>query len=292
MSQRRFSTSTISGEEFVPWLASAGELAYTPYLPPEKDYYFQYSWIIPGIFSDRANRRRHYWFGCAHKDATEVRLLFAFWNRARQGDIQELFVSSGRARGNDVTAPLAAYRQPGIYASMPDSIVLIQHGSYLIVDLESQPYIDRGDLVLYRGIQNAKRFTVYRLANTHTWLRLMEVHAQSLKDSVISFNAVHCNVSRTETGSFKDRTFLLEELCRTSGLDPEPPISSLLYSGYALEEWCGVRKFGPNYVKFRTPLTNVRITTFVCNETEVKVIDPNKVEVIESVGCRVREVCV
>ncbi len=290
MSRPRFPTCTLSGDEFVPWLASTGELAYTPYLPPETDYYFQYSWIIPGIFSDGTNRRRHFWFGCARKDAMEVRLLFAFWNRARQGEIQHLFVSNGRARGNDVTAPLAVYRQPGIYPSMPDSLVLIQHGSYLLVDLESQPYIDRGDLVLYRGVQNAKLFTLHRLATMHTRLRLMEVHARSLADSVISFNAVHCNVSRTETGWFRDRTFLLEELCSASGLDPEPPITSLLYSGYALEEWCGVRKFGPNYVKLRTPLTNVRITTFVCNETEVKVIDPNKMEVLESVGCTVREV--
>ena len=185
----------------MPWIASTGELAYTPHLPPERDYYFQYSWIIPGIFSDATNLRRHFWFGCARKDAMEVRLLFAFWNKARQGEIHELFVSSGRARGNDLTAPLAAYRQPGIYPSMPDSLVLIQHGSYLIVDLESQPYIDRGDLVLYRGVQNAKLFTLHRLATTHTRLRLMEVHARSLADSVISFNAVHCNVSRTETGS-------------------------------------------------------------------------------------------
>jgi hypothetical protein len=35
-----------------------------------------------------------------------------------------------------------------------------------------------------------------------------------------------------------------------------------------------------------------RITTFACNETEVKVIDPNKPDVIEAVGCKVREVCV
>jgi hypothetical protein len=89
------------------------------------------------------------------------------------------------------------------------------------VDLESQPYLDRGDLVLYRGVQNAKLFTLHRLATTHTRLRLMEVHARSLADSVISFNAVHCNVSRTETGSFKDRTFLLEELCSASGLEHE-----------------------------------------------------------------------
>ena len=61
---------------------------------------------------------------------------------------------------------------------------------------------------------------------------------------------------------------------------------SLLYSGYALEEWCAARKFGSHYVKLRTPLSNIRITTFVCNETEVKIIDPIKLEVIEAVGCK------
>ena len=56
-----------------------------------------------------------------------------------------------------------------------------------------------------------------------------------------------------------------------------------------MEEWCASRNFGPNYVKFRTPLTNVRITTFVANETEIKVIDPNKLQIIEAVGCKVQE---
>ncbi len=50
MPRLRFSTSTLAGEEFVPWLASTGELAYSPHSPPERDYYFQYSWVIPGIF--------------------------------------------------------------------------------------------------------------------------------------------------------------------------------------------------------------------------------------------------
>ncbi len=83
---------------------------------------------------------------------------------------------------------------------------------------------------------------------------------------------------------------MLDDLCRAEGLEPEPEIRSLLYSGYALEGWSGTGKFGPNHVKFRTPLTNIRITTFVSNETEVKVIDPNKLEVVESVGCKIREV--
>jgi len=94
------------------------------------------------------------------------------------------------------------------------------------------------------------------------------------------------------TGHFNDRTFVLGEISREAGFDPTPEIASLLYSGYALEESYAAFKFGPHYVKFRTPLDNIRVTTFVSNETEVKVIDPNKLEVIDAVGCRVREVCV
>lgn len=123
--------------------------------------------------------------------------------------------------------------------------------------------------------------------------RLINIHARSLTDSVVSFNTVHCNLVRCETGFLNDRSFVFDGLCREAGLEPnDPPIRSALYSGYALEEWCASRKFGPNYVKFRTPLTNIRITTFLCHETEVKVIDTNKLEVIEAVGCKVREVCV
>jgi hypothetical protein len=85
---------------------------------------------------------------------------------------------------------------------------------------------------------------------------------------------------------------MLGDLCLKAGLEPAPPIMSLLYSGYALEEWCAAGKFGSNCVKLRTPLSNIRITTFVCNETEVKIIDPNKLEVIEAIGCKIREVCI
>jgi hypothetical protein len=65
-----------------------------------------------------------------------------------------------------------------------------------------------------------------------------------------------------------------------------------LKPGYALEEWCASAKFGPNYVKFRTPLTNIRITTFVAGESEVKAIDPSKLEAIEAVGRKFNEVYV
>jgi hypothetical protein len=289
MPQLRFSTSTLHGEEVVPWLASAGELAYSPYSPPDRDYYFQYSWVIPGIFHGGTKVRRHFWFGCPFRDHREVKLLFTFWNRARQGELDTLFVSNGRCGLEDATAPLAVYRHSDVNPCARERVIFMQHGSYLIADMESQPHIDRGEAVLYRGLQKAEVFLLRRLITADVRRRLMRVHARTLADSVTSFNAMHCNVSRTETGWFNDRTFLLSDLCREAGLEPKRPIRSLLYSAYALEEWCAVRKFGPNYVKLRTPLSNIRITTFVCSETEVKVIDPNKLDVIEAVGCRVRE---
>jgi hypothetical protein len=279
----------MAGEEFVPWLASTGELAYSPHSPPEKDYYFQYSWVVPGIF--RPGERQHFWFGGPSKDSREVKLLFAFWKKARQGEVNALYVSNGRGL-EDVSAPLAVYRHSEVYPIARERFIFMQHGSYLIAEIESQPYIDRGEAVLYRGIQDAKTFLHRRLTTADIRLRLMTVHAQTLANSVTSFNAVHCNVSRTETGFFNDRGYLLEGLCREEGMDLQHPIMALLYSGYALEEWCAARKFGSNYVKFRTPLSNIRITTFVCNETEVKVVDPNKLEVIEAIGCRVRDVCI
>jgi hypothetical protein len=183
-----------------------------------------------------------------------------------------------------VTAPFAAYHHDG-------RLVFMQHGSYHIGGTDSQPRIEQGEAMLFRGIQSAPEFLVYRLSTAATHRRIMNVHARSLTDSVVSFNAAHCNLMRSETGYLNDETFVFDRHCHEAGLDPaETAIRSVIYSGYAIEEWCASAKFGPNYVKFRTPLTNIRITTFVPGETEVKVIDPNKLEVIEAVGCTVREV--
>jgi hypothetical protein len=272
-------------DEVVPWLAATGDLAYSPESPPERDYFFQYSWVVPGILREGVNRKRHYWFGEPWKDNPTVQRLFRFWNDARRSAHDPLFVSNGLTdSARDVTAPIAAYRHEG-------RLLLMQHGSCHIGDMDSQPRIEQGEAILIRGIQRAPAFLVYRLSTAAMRRRIMDVHARSLTDSVVSFNAAHCNLMRTETGYLNDETFVFDRHCREVGLDSTAPaIRSMIYSGYALEDWCASAKFGPNYVKFRTPLTNIRITTFVAGETEVKVIDPNKLDVIEAVGCTVREV--
>jgi hypothetical protein len=158
MPRLRFSTSTLAGGEIVPWLASCGELAYSPHSPPERDYYFQYSWVIPAIFRPGVNLRRHFWFGGPLKDSREVRLLFRFWNNARRGKVEILYLSNGMAGVDEVRAPLAVYRHSEASPLKRERLILIQHGSYLITEVESQPYLDRREAVLYRGVQAAEEF--------------------------------------------------------------------------------------------------------------------------------------
>jgi hypothetical protein len=78
----RFPTGTVmSSKCLVPCLAAEGPLAYSPAEPPDRDYFFQYIWILPEIFDPRINLREHRYFGSPLKQS--ARFLFDFWAKAR-----------------------------------------------------------------------------------------------------------------------------------------------------------------------------------------------------------------
>ena len=116
-----------------------------------------------------------------------------------------------------------------------------------------------------------------------------------LSDSVLSFNTVHDRVNRSETSRLRHATWLGDAMASAAGLDIES-------TGFANQLWCaaqqsysldpamGTRKFGPHYVALKTPLSNLRITTFFAGESEVKLIDPSQVSMVETVGCQVESV--
>jgi len=54
------------------------------------------------------NLRRHFWFGGPLKNSREVKLLFAFWNKARKGEVETLYLSNGMAEADEVRAPLGS----------------------------------------------------------------------------------------------------------------------------------------------------------------------------------------
>ena len=62
----------------------ARPLAYSPEEPPATDYFFQYSWILPGIFDPKVNLREHRYFGSPLK--CDARFLFDFWGDIRKGN--------------------------------------------------------------------------------------------------------------------------------------------------------------------------------------------------------------
>ncbi len=55
---------------------------------------------------------------------------------------------------------------------------------------------------------------------------------------------------------------------------------------YSLDPVIGTQKFGPHYVVLKTPLSDLRITTFFAGESEVKIVDPSRVSAVETVGCQ------
>jgi hypothetical protein len=80
----RFSTATVVDSKYlVPWLAAEGPLAYNPAQPPARDYFFQYTWILPEIFNPQINLREHRYFGSPLKQSP--RFLLDFWANARSG---------------------------------------------------------------------------------------------------------------------------------------------------------------------------------------------------------------
>jgi hypothetical protein len=284
MNKKTISTSTTSNNaEIVPWLASTGPLSYSPESPPDRDYFFQYTWIIPDIFNEKINKREHRYFGYPYKDHSEIQYLLDFWNNARNGVVDKVHYSLGSISKSGLFAPMAIYKHD-------NKNILIQHGSYQFIKDETQPELKDGIVYLYRGIGEEAMYKHFLIKDNSIYENIMNIHTKTLTDSVISFNTVHSNIKRCETSALNHDTFLLYDYADELNDPRRDEIVSILNSGYSLDYNYGCRKFGSHHVVFKTSLSNIRITTFFCGEAEVKIIDPNKLEVVNEVGCEVKEI--
>ena len=70
-----------------------------------------------------------------------------------------------------------------------------------------------------------------------------------------------------------------------------PPATTDYFFQYSwiLPEIFGVKvhKFGPHFVVAKTPIANIRLTTFFAGEAKVRLVDPWRIRHVESVGCTV-----
>lgn len=300
VTRSRFPTRTIvHRDRLVPWLAAEGPLAYSPAEPPARDYYFQYSWILPGIFDPQVNVRQHRYFGSPLR--CSARFLFDFWSKARGGlrAVPQRYYELGFISQNEVKTPLAAFH----YARKPydtAGFLLIQHGSYQWASSEDQPNIAAGEVLLYRGIGDSRIFRQLRFepdelsaANLEVWRKYLAVQAEMLSDSVLSFNTIHDRTKRCETAGLRDGTWLADTLAAGAGLEIDSPgfakdLWESVQQSYTLDPVLAERKFGPHYVAVRTALSNIRITTFFAGESEAKIVDPSRIREVRPFACEVQ----
>lgn len=113
-------------------------------------------------------------------------------------------------------------------------------------------------------------------------------HCRNLIDSV-----GHLQSCRSETSHIRDRSWISNQIAREYGLDIErngfvKRLWQSTHESFSLARWVAQNKFGPNFVICKTPLSNIRLTTFFAGEHEVRIIDPDRVDVIEANGCQVK----
>jgi hypothetical protein len=196
-----------------------------------------------------------------------------------------------------VEAPIGVYRHPDRWGQK--HYLLIQHGSYQYVRVAEQPELEAGHVLLHRGIGTEK---VFRWCDGQThgdaefksvWTAYTRLQLEILSRSDLSFNSIHDRTKRAETGHLHDGTWLTDQLAVQHGLDLENDrraraLWSATHQSFALRSWVSTNKFGPNRVVCRTPVSNIRITTFFAGEHEVRVIDPARVELLDAIGCNVK----
>jgi hypothetical protein len=208
-------------------------------------------------------------------------------------------MSLGSFVENRLSAPVAVYRAKLRSHDESNQWLFIQHGSYQWISSADQPHVEEGQVLLYRGIQREKTFrypsferNLQQLANRRTWNRYLALQWSMLSDSSLSFNTVHDRTKRCETAFLNDGTWLGDRLAAEAGLDIESDgFAHVLWdaatSAFSLERWVAEKKFGPHFVIAKTPINNIRLTTFFAGEAEVRVVDRSRIRVLESIGCTV-----
>jgi hypothetical protein len=83
-----------------------------------------------------------------------------------------------------------------------------------------------------------------------------------------------------------------DELAKQAGLDIQSAgfardLWHAAQHSFSLERVMGVVKFGSHHVVVKTPLSNIRITTFFAGESEAKIVDPSRISEVQAVGCEV-----
>jgi hypothetical protein len=279
---------------YVPWVAANGPFGFTPDDAPIHESNLYYENIFPNLFDDVSRR----FFVGSTGMAGGSSCIGGFWLEPEAYRREKIAVLLGERKQERFFAPIAVYdfKIPGISET---KLLLIQQGSYQMLAREDQPEISDGFVYLYRGIGESDCFNLLRYQKEEfnfreweSWKTYLDIQEASFSNSELSFAEAHSQVFRPETSHFMSPTIWRWGVCPVEIWDR--PMSSLLRSfagqQFSLRPLWVKLKFGPNFVKCRTPLHNLRMTSFFAGEEEVRLIDPNLLQVVEASGCKVQEI--
>jgi len=283
----------LAGRARPPWPTARGS-------PPATDYFFNTAGLLPG-FSTRKSICASTVYSESLKNS--ARFLFDFWGNIRKEmeprckQYSQLVFSSDI----EVKAPIAAYHHVRKLYDAAGS-VLIQHGSYQWISDQAQPYRTRTGPALsgyceehgFPCLHSSRKISPVRIATSgeRTWVS---------RRPCCPIRSCPSHHSRSRQ-SLRDRrpaprqTWLGDEVATTAGLDIKsagfanelfgaPPSSRIPGPSHRKH-----RNSGPHYVVLKTPLSNLRITTFFAGESEVKIVDPSRVSAVETVGCQMESI--
>ena len=297
--RKQYTTQTTRPDgEIVPWMSAYGPLAYCPENPPETDELFDYINVMPDAFKWK-NPYNNYIFGEDRVSPLySSEPIIEFWEAARKSAVKRVYVSNGKHQDQRFMAPIAVYRTD--HYPYQDCRILIQNGSYLTCRCQDQRFIDEGKIIIYRGVRDAPEFNWLDIdidnlseRDRATWLAYIAVQAGCFFDSEYAFVCAHDLIGLNSTYhiSFPD---VLVHARNAFGFESDEGFGEeLLWASrqhFTLNPRLASSKFGPNWIKAITPVTNIRLTSFFTQEYEVRIIDPTLVQIVETSGCKVMKI--
>jgi hypothetical protein len=168
-------------------------------------------------------------------------------------------------------APMAVYKSRNL--SERELIILFQLGNYQIIK-DEEGLIEQGRIRIFKGIGNGREYhhptvEVGREEEYSTYLA-----CSFLSPSLaLGFNADAC---RAETDHVNDN--LVGNFYKAIGAGRD---FRDLEGSYSTRQSISARKFGSNFVSMTTTLDNVRIFSDWTGESEVYLLDPERVDNVQ-----------
>lgn len=188
------------------------------------------------------------------------------WDLASNKPI--MFFEGHIDENNKFNSPIAVYEiKKGKFLNNKLKYVLFQQGNYQILSSEQNKYIENGKIKIFKGVRD-ETYIFPTKKREENFLKFI-IGSFLSPEYTLGHNSI---TFRNETRHVSNASFkqFLEKI----------NIDYYLYKeqSYTTAKRVALNKFGPNYASMITPLNNLRLFSRFSGESEVNIIDFEKIE--------------